>query len=56
MLIEAKKNSYSLNPSVSATVLTLGPCGPELATLVLTGLCQINCDALWTGYFVCVGR
>ncbi|KAK4149754.1 carbohydrate-binding module family 18 protein [Chaetomidium leptoderma] len=50
-------NFYQLNPSVSATVLNLGGlCTPEFIELVLSGLCQINCDALWEGYYVCVGR
>lgn len=49
--------SYALNPSVSGTVLNLGfDCTPEFIDLVLSGLCQINCDALWEGYYVCVGR
>jgi len=48
---------YALNPSVSGTVLNLGfDCTPEFIDLVLSGLCQINCDALWEGYYVCVGR
>ncbi|KAK3899660.1 carbohydrate-binding module family 18 protein [Staphylotrichum tortipilum] len=48
---------YSLNPSVSGTVLSLGIlCTPDLIELLLSGLCQINCDALWEGYYVCVGR
>jgi hypothetical protein len=49
-------NSYALNPSVSSTVLSIGLCTPDLIELVLSGLCQINCDALWEGYYVCVGR
>jgi hypothetical protein len=50
-------SSYSLNPSVSNTVLSLGLlCTPDLIELLLSGLCQINCDALWEGYYVCVGR
>ncbi|KAK3294214.1 carbohydrate-binding module family 18 protein [Chaetomium fimeti] len=51
------RDFYNLNPSVSGTVLNLGfDCTPEFIDLVLSGLCQINCDALWEGYFVCVGR
>ena len=51
------ESSYKLNPSVSATVLNLGVlCTPEFIELVLSGLCQINCDALWEGYYVCVGK
>ncbi len=50
-------SSYSMNPSVSSTVLSLGIlCTPDLIELLLSGLCQINCDALWEGYYVCVGR
>ncbi|KAH6855973.1 carbohydrate-binding module family 18 protein [Chaetomium sp. MPI-CAGE-AT-0009] len=47
---------YALNPSVSGTVLNLGfDCTPEFIDLVLSGLCQINCDALWEGYYVYFG-
>jgi len=49
-------NSYQLNPSVSSTVLSINLCTPDLLELLLSGLCQINCDALWEGYYVCVGR
>ncbi|SPQ25389.1 3088a840-c7cc-49dd-bf77-0ca3f90cb44c [Thermothielavioides terrestris] len=45
---------YSLNPSVSADTIVL--CTGDLPDLVLSGLCQISCDALWPGYYVCVGR
>ncbi|KAM7197216.1 hypothetical protein V8F33_005644 [Rhypophila sp. PSN 637] len=44
---------YKLNPSVSANKPLLGGllCTLEL---LLSGLCQIDCDDLWPGYFVCV--
>ncbi|KAM7193950.1 carbohydrate-binding module family 18 protein [Naviculisporaceae sp. PSN 640] len=46
---------YELNPSVSANKPLLGSllCTVEL---LLSGLCQIDCDNLWTGYFVCVSE
>ncbi|KAK4125782.1 carbohydrate-binding module family 18 protein [Parathielavia appendiculata] len=47
---------YEFNPSVSPNVLSINPCTPDLIELWLSGLCQINCDGLWEGYYVCVGR
>jgi len=51
-----QKYSYKLNPSVSSGSL-LGSliCTPELLQLLLSGLCQIDCDELWVGYYVCTG-
>ncbi|KAK4460565.1 hypothetical protein QBC42DRAFT_253314 [Cladorrhinum samala] len=45
---------YALNPSVSKNNII----GDLICTLdlLLSGLCQINCDALWEGYYVCVGK
>ncbi|KAK4224634.1 hypothetical protein QBC38DRAFT_511620 [Podospora fimiseda] len=45
---------YALNPSVSKNNII----GGLLCTLdlLLSGLCQINCDALWEGWYVCVGK
>lgn len=28
-------------------------CGNDPASVV--GLCRVNCDALWSGYYLCVG-
>ncbi|KAK0726555.1 hypothetical protein B0T21DRAFT_350671 [Apiosordaria backusii] len=48
---------YDLNPSVSRDPL-LGEddldrfCTPDFIDLLLSGLCQINCDQLWEGYYV----
>ncbi|VBB84524.1 Putative protein of unknown function [Podospora comata] len=52
---------YDLNPSVSREPLGGEDdlnryCTPEFIDLLLSGLCQINCDQLWEGYYVCVGR
>ncbi|KAK4176459.1 hypothetical protein QBC36DRAFT_346259 [Triangularia setosa] len=52
---------YDLNPSVSRESLSGEDdinrfCTPDLIELLLSGLCQINCDQLWEGYYVCVGR
>ncbi|KAK4182532.1 hypothetical protein QBC35DRAFT_546938 [Podospora australis] len=45
---------YDLNPSVGNDGDILGLlCTLEL---LLSGLCQINCDQLWEGYYVCVGK
>ncbi|KAK3318743.1 carbohydrate-binding module family 18 protein [Apodospora peruviana] len=46
---------YRLNPSVSESALNKLLCTPDLLELLLSGLCKIDCDALWPGYFVCVG-
>lgn len=46
-------HSYGLNPSVSGDELTNTLC---VLNLLLSGLCKINCDALWQGYYVCVGK
>ncbi|KAK3943387.1 carbohydrate-binding module family 18 protein [Diplogelasinospora grovesii] len=46
---------YKMNPSVSANVLSTVLCVPGLLDLLLKGLCQIDCDNLWAGYYVCVG-
>ncbi|KAK3307210.1 carbohydrate-binding module family 18 protein [Chaetomium strumarium] len=45
---------YDLNPSVSDSLLTL--CTGDILEAILSGLCQISCDALWEGYYVCIGR
>ncbi|KAK4198202.1 hypothetical protein QBC40DRAFT_94861 [Triangularia verruculosa] len=52
---------YDLNPSVSREPPGGEDdlnryCTPEFIELLLSGLCQINCDQLWEGYYVCVGR
>ncbi|KAK3352206.1 hypothetical protein B0T25DRAFT_567505 [Lasiosphaeria hispida] len=49
------QNFYKLNPSVSTSILSSLLCTPDLLQLLLSGLCQIDCDDLWVGYYVCVG-
>lgn len=49
-------NSISWNPSIGATSNPLDAvlCSPGLLDLLLQGLCQVSCDNLWEGYYVCV--
>ncbi|KAK3687840.1 hypothetical protein B0T22DRAFT_479122 [Podospora appendiculata] len=50
------RNFYKYNPTVSLTAGLLPTlCTPGLLDLLLSGLCQIDCENLWPGYFVCVG-
>ncbi|KAK1764471.1 hypothetical protein QBC33DRAFT_595257 [Phialemonium atrogriseum] len=46
----------SWNPSIGATSNPLDAvlCSPGLLDLLLQGLCQVSCDNLWEGYYVCV--
>ncbi|KAK0643792.1 hypothetical protein B0T16DRAFT_430253 [Cercophora newfieldiana] len=47
------RDFYRLNPSVSSSILNSLLCTPDLVSQLLSGLCKINCDNLWTGYYVC---
>ncbi|KAL1874013.1 hypothetical protein VTK73DRAFT_567 [Phialemonium thermophilum] len=61
-LTVARKNGISeseflrLNPGISNDALNSILCTPGLLQLILSGLCQVSCAALWEGYYVCVGH
>ncbi|KAK0751753.1 hypothetical protein B0T18DRAFT_318276 [Schizothecium vesticola] len=46
---------YKLNPSISARTSLLGSllCKPGLLSDLLGGKCQVGCEKLWEGYYVC---
>ncbi len=44
-----------INPSVSQNPIISLLCLPGVLQLLLNGVCQIDCDNLWVGYYVCVG-
>ncbi|KAK4442447.1 hypothetical protein QBC34DRAFT_488850 [Podospora aff. communis PSN243] len=47
------RDFYQLNPSVSSSIPSSLLCTPDSVSGLLSGLCQINCESLWTGYYVC---
>jgi hypothetical protein len=50
------RDRLSLNPALAHSGANVLFCNPQFLIPLIRGFCRVNCDALWTGYWVCVKR